>query len=87
MVNIEEICAEFGVVPRTVRRWVRQGIIDPPKPHRGKYARYPHGTISRIRLYRRITIDGRITAEDLSQIPQWWKKAWPQTAYSSDSTN
>lgn len=49
--DLQELCAEAGVTPRTVRYYIQQGLLPAPEPQ-GPATRYGEGHLDRLRLIR-----------------------------------
>jgi DNA-binding transcriptional MerR regulator len=49
--DLQELCAEAGVTPRTVRYYIQQGLLPAPEPQ-GPSTRYGQGHLDRLRLIR-----------------------------------
>lgn len=49
--DLQELCAEAGVTPRTVRYYIQQGLLPAPEPQ-GPATRYGQGHLDRLRLIR-----------------------------------
>ena len=49
--DLQELSAEAGVTPRTVRYYIQQGLLPAPEPQ-GPSTRYGQGHLDRLRLIR-----------------------------------
>ena len=49
--DLQELCTEAGVTPRTVRYYIQQGLLPAPDPQ-GPSTRYGQGHLDRLRLIR-----------------------------------
>ena len=49
--DLQELCTETGVTPRTVRYYIQQGLLPAPDPQ-GPSTRYGQGHLDRLRLIR-----------------------------------
>jgi DNA-binding transcriptional MerR regulator len=49
--DLQELCTEAGVTPRTVRYYIQQGLLPAPEPQ-GPSTRYGQGHLDRLRLIR-----------------------------------
>jgi DNA-binding transcriptional MerR regulator len=49
--DLQELCTEAGVTPRTVRYYIQQGLLPAPEPQ-GPATRYGQGHLDRLRLIR-----------------------------------
>jgi DNA-binding transcriptional MerR regulator len=49
--DLQELCTEGGVTPRTVRYYIQQGLLPAPEPQ-GPSTRYGQGHLDRLRLIR-----------------------------------
>lgn len=72
MPTIHDLCHEFNITARTVRKYVHLGIIGRPTSRGGRGATYPPDSYRRIRAARALLHDTRVTLVDLSQRPNWW---------------
>jgi len=51
--DLQELSAEAGVTPRTVRYYIQQGLLPAPE-QQGPATRYGHGHLGRLRLIRHL---------------------------------
>lgn len=51
--DLQELCSEAGVTPRTVRYYIQQGLLPAPEPQ-GPATRYGRSHLDRLRLIRHL---------------------------------
>lgn len=65
-VTLEELSAQTGVEPRTLRSWVSEGLLAPPlKPGRG--ARYPASNVDRALAIRALKDNHRLSMAEIGR--------------------
>src|SRR5688572_2542130 len=88
--DLQELCTEAGVTPRTVRYYIQQGLLPAPEPQ-GPATRYGQGHLDRLRLIRDLQAEhqplavirqrlGELPDEDIRHLVRKLPRSSPSSA-------
>ncbi len=68
LLRIQEVCAEVGLTPRSVRYYEELGLLTPAARSEGDYRLYDEGDVERLRFIKGLRDDAGFSLAEIAQL-------------------
>ena len=80
LLRIQEVAAEVGLTPRSIRYYEEVGLLQPAARSEGAYRLYDESDIERLRFIRGLRDDAGFSLTKPKRAGAIWRTTWPASS-------